>query len=214
MDQADMRENWPTEMQLWREMAHLSGALQTGNDRSVLLCKSLFVDRPPSNRSALHCQYRYPSPRRSGPIWARPTPLLRQIAGDLRLFRRCIEKTLVLPVQTADSVRKNTKQNQMQNKGSKLCLNSVLSSQLQQSLRFLHVSTMICSAVSLAQRLVPLSQTRQALTLSPAQSLVAQLAHFATRSHASAAKAITSLRGTSKHIDRRSGYNLSGGFSI
>jgi hypothetical protein len=73
---------------------------------------------------------------------------------------------------------------------------------------------MTLSAALPALQLVLSSQTLQAATLSQAQSLVALLARFVTKSQASAAKNIPSQFGATKHFDRRSGYPLSGGFCI
>jgi hypothetical protein len=134
--------------------------------------------------------------------------------GVFRRSFRAVQKTLVLLGQNADSKRNKTKQTSMQNKGSKLCLNSVLSSPRQQSLRFPLVSTTTLSAALPALQLVPSSLTQLVATLLPVPSLVAQPAHFVTKSQASAAKNITSQSGTFQNFDRRSGYPLSGGFAF
>ncbi len=51
-----MRENWPTKMQLWREIAHLGGAVCKTDDRPHGVCKSNFVDGLSSKQATLHCQ--------------------------------------------------------------------------------------------------------------------------------------------------------------
>ncbi len=210
-----MRDYQPTGTQLWRETAHIGQSMTKADDSCVSLCKSRFVVGSHNARATLHCQYRYPSPRRSGPYFrARLTPLF---ALPLGVFRRCVrtvQKTLVLQVQNADSKRNETKQNSMHNKGSNLCLNSVLSSPQQQSLRFPHVSTTTLSAALPALQQALLSLTQQAATLLPVPSLVALLARFVTKSQASAAKNIPSQFGATKHFDRRSGLPLSGGFAF
>ena len=210
-----MRDNRPTVTQLWRETAHAGRPTTKADDSRFSLCKSWIVDGSQNQRTALHCQYRYPSPRRSDPILGfRPTPLFW---GPLGVFRRCfraVQKMLVLHVQNADSKRNKTKQTSMQNKGSKLCLNSVLSSPRQQSLRFPHVSTTTLSAALPAQQQALSSQTLQVATPLPVPSLVAQPARFVTRSQASAAKNIPSLLGAFQKFDRRSGFSLSGDFAF
>lgn len=212
-----MRGYQPMKIQLWRETAHLCAALKTTDDRSIALCKSTYVEGSASNPALLHCQYRYPSPRRSGPFWARPTPLFAARMGDLRLHARAPQKTLVLRAQNADSARHNI----TQNKGSNLCNLSVLFSPSQQLARFRHVSTMILNAALQALPVVRSSRTRLASTRSRALLSVVLLARCVTNSRASAAKTLASfgaltirlLRATNT-FSRRSGFPLSGGFAF
>ena len=210
-----MRDYQPTRTQLWREFAHIKRLAAKADDSCVSLCKSEFVDGSHNERATLHCQYRYPSPRRSDPfLGLRPTSLFQRPLG---VFRRCllaVQKMLVLLAQNADSTRNKTKQNSMQYKGSNLCLNSVLSSPRQQSLRFPHVSTATLSAALPVLQWVRLPRTLLVATLSLALSLVALLARFVTKSQASAAKNIPSQFGAHRNFDRRSGYPLSGGFAF
>ena len=215
MTRTAMREYWPTKTQLWRESAHIGLSAPKADDRCVSLCKSEFVDGSHNERATLHCQYRYPSPRRSDPFFkVRPTPLFLRPLGVFRRHVFAAQKMLVLRLQSADSVRNKIKQNSMQNKGSNLCLNSVLSSPRQQSLRFPHVLTTTLSAGLPALQLVLSSLTSQAAVLSPVPLLVAQLVRFVTKSRASAAKNTLSQFGAFQNFDRRSGHLLSGGFAF
>ncbi len=210
-----MRELWPTDLQLWRESAHFGQSTMKVDDSRGSLCKSNFVDGSLDQSTALHCQYRYPSPRRSDPFSGlRPTSLFLRSLEVFRRSFRAVQKMLVLLGQNADSTPNKTKQTSMQNKGSNLCLNSVLSSPRQQSLRFPLVSTTTLNAALPALQLVQSSLTQLAATLSQGPSLVALLARFVTKSQASAAKNIPSQFGAITHFDRRSGFSLSGGFAF
>ncbi len=208
-----MRDIWPTIAQLWREMAHLHGVAQTGNDTPTALCERPVVGGPSSNRAALNCQYRYPSPRRSDPVWVRPTPLFAVLSGEICRFKTKLKKMLVLKGQKADSGRNKTKQISMHKKGSNQCLNSVFFSPRLQSHHFPHVSTTTLSAALPAQQLVQSSLTHSVATLSQVPSLVAQLVHFVTKSRTSAAKTHPRF-GAIKSLSRRSGTSLSGGFAF
>ena len=174
----------PMTPQLWREMAHLAGLHTAAHDRSDFPCHRLHEGWKDNVLTKLHCQYRYPSPRRSGPFGFRPTPLSAQGAVDLCQLETSVQKTLVLGAQSSDSAMHNTKQK----KGSILCNLSVLSSLLPRLAHFPHVSTVTSSVASRVPQLAPLSQTAQVATPSQAPSLVAQLARFVTKSRASAAK--------------------------
>ena len=209
-----MRGFRPIKLQLWREMAHFEGALIAGNDSADGLCKSAYVDGPSSNRSFLHCQYRYPSPRRSGPFGSRPTPLFAGLLVELRRLSRLAQKTLVLWRQTADSSANKPTQNSMQNKGSTLCSISVFFSPLWLSRLFRRASTMTSSAASRVRPLVLSSQAPRVATPSLVRLLVAPQARCVTNSLVSAAKANTPLFGASIQYDRRSGIPLSGGFAF
>ena len=180
-----MREFWPSEMQLWREMAHFSGRPDLSTDRYRVVCKRLDVGRSSSKRSASHCQYRYPSPRRSGPFGFRPTPLGLSGNGEFCQSCDCCEKTLVLARNCADSGRYKTKQI----KGSIPCKLSVFFSPQRPSRRFRHVSITTSSAALLAQPRVQSWPTPSAQTQSPAQSPAVLPALCATKSPTSAAKA-------------------------
>lgn len=201
----------PMVMQLWREMAQNGQARTMADDRSETACERQIVNGSPSNRPATYCQYRYPSPRRSGPLRARPTPfaLLRAGSmalgtcktGDLRQSTDAAQKTLVLQAQSSDSAPNKTKQN----KGSYLCNLSVLSSPLRPSVHFLRASTTILNAALQALPLVRSSQTAQVAMRLPVRSLGAPLAHCVTKSRASAAKTSTSF-GAPNLLNRRAGY--------
>jgi hypothetical protein len=214
----DMRGFWPINTQLWREMAHFDGIVRKVDDRPDLVCQRNLIDSPPSNRASIICQYRYPSPRRSGPLRARSTPLFARLfaqrAVDLCRPAQITQKTLVLQGETFDSAQIILTQNSMHKKGSNPCLNSVLFSPLRLSRRFRHVSTLILSAALSVQQAGQSSPMKSVLTRSSALPLAAQLAHFVTTSRASVAKAIALLFGTTNNFDRRSGFPPSGGFSF
>lgn len=202
MNRTRMGDIWPTIAQLWREIAHCGGRCIKAHDSSVGLCKSHVVDGSSSNRPTTHCQYRYPSPRRSGPFWARPTPLFCGPQGILRSFAGLVQKALVLTPQNAESLNDKTKQK----KGSNQCLTSVLFSPRRPSRRFRHVSTATLSAGLPVPQPVPSLQTLWVVIPSRVQSLVALLAHCVTKSQTSAAKAKTRLSiGAANNFDRRSG---------
>ena len=199
-----MRGNLPMTTQLWREMAHFDGAAHEGSDRSFGLCNDTNVDGSLSNRTSLHCQYRYPSPRRSGPFGSRPTPLFHGVVVDFRCSCKPREKNLVLQVETTDSDANKIKHETVQNKGSQKCLNSVLSSLSQPSRRFPRASTMTSNAGLRARPLVPSPQTLLASIRSQVRLWAVQLACCATNSPVSAAKTFASS-GVFTHFDRRSG---------
>ncbi|MCF2871938.1 hypothetical protein L0664_12740 [Octadecabacter sp. G9-8] len=133
---------------------------------------------------------------------------------DLSHVSRKAQKMLVLRGQSAESASDKTTQILMQNKGSKLCLNSVFFSLLAPLLRFPHVWTTILSAALPVLALAQLSQLPQVATLSRVPLLVARPARFATKSQPSAAKANTPFFGARFQFDRRSGFLLSGGFAF
>lgn len=200
---------WPTQMQLWRESAHFDGLSQMGDDRSESLCNDHLIGGSFSNRTALHCQYRYPSPRRFGPFRAGPTFSPRFAVTELCRFRDHIQKTLVLLTQTSNSGGHKT--NQI--RGSNLCNISVLSSPPRQSSLFPHVSTMISNVARLALQPVRLLLTLRVATFLPGRLLAARLAYCVTTSPASAAKT-SAPSGAPNTFDRRSGYPLSGVFAF
>jgi hypothetical protein len=212
LNQTGMGDIWPTAAQLWRESAQYAWVSITVNDRSFGLCRYNLSDRSPSNRPSTHCQYRYPSPRRSGPSWSRPTPLLHDLSGTFRRFMSLVQKTLVLNAQSAESLADRSKQK----KGSNQCFTSVLFSPLRPSRRSRHVfSTAILSAALPALQPALSLRMRWVATLSRVLSPVALLARCVTKSRASAAKQKTRLSiGATNNFDRRSGYFLRGGFAF
>jgi len=199
--------------QLWRESAHLGARAVTPNDTASILCNVQCVDGPTSKRSSLHCQYRYPSPRRSGPFGPGPTPLSGIPLVDLRRVSGAVQKALELWAQTPDSALNKIEQSKKQNKGSKLCLKSVFFLPQRRSRLFRRVWTMTSNAVLQARLRGPLSQVQPAATPSLGLLWAALLARFATKSHVSAVKAQTPFRGAHHQFDRRSGHPLSGGFA-
>jgi hypothetical protein len=202
MIRTEMREILPTTAQLWREIAQLVGGAIMANDRSDKLCKLDDIKRSQSNWPTIHCHYRYPSPRRSGPFWVRPTPPSFDLLETLHRFVGLVQKTLVLTTQSAVSSWRKTKQK----KGSSQCFTSVLFSPLRPSRHFRHVSTTILSAALPALQLVPSSQTHWVATLSQVPSLVALLVRCVTKSRAFAAKLNKHLSvGAANNFDRRSG---------
>lgn len=179
-----------TEMQLWREFAHWHCTFNLTGDRPVSLCQRERVDDLPSNQITAHCQYRYPSPRRFGPIGPGPTLLLEKgvtLSADkvveLRRSSRMRKSLLESPAQTADSAPHKQKQH----KGRTPCFHSVSSLRPRPSHRFPHVSTMILNAASPVPQRAQLSPTRSALTSQPGPSLVVPQVRFVTRSRKSAA---------------------------
>jgi len=180
-----MRRFWPIDPQLWREMAHSIELAETRDDSPVGLCDGPYVDGLFSKQSGSHCQYRYPSPRRSGISRSRPTPPFARKVDAFCRSRERDEKTLVLMDESADSARHKINQN----KGSTLCLNSVSSSRLRPSRRFPHVSTTTLNVALQVQLQGPLSRTPLVEMRSPAPSQAALLALCATNSRPSAAKA-------------------------
>ncbi len=196
-----MREFWPTYTQLWREMAHFPAGLIMAADRLGPLCQRRDVDRPSSKRAVPHCQYRYPSPRRSGPSGSRPTPSGFVRIGEICQSRERREKLLVLAGDCADSAPYKTKQN----KGSKTCKHSVFFSPQRPSRRFRPVSTMTFSVVPWVPQQAPSSLTPLAQTLSPALSLVASPVACATKSPRSAVKASQGRTALTQHFCRTPG---------
>jgi len=209
-----MRGFRPIKMQLWRELAYLSVSCFESDDRADLLCKPTNVDGSPSNRSVPHCQYRYPSPRRSGPFGSRPTPLFLRGLVDLCRVAPWVQKTLVLHAQRADSNGNKPTQNSMQNKGSTLCLNSVFFSPLRLSRLFRSAWTMTSNVVLQGPLRALSSQAPQVAMLSQVQLSAAPLARCATKSLVSAAKANAPLAGAFIQFDRRAGFLLRGGFAF
>ena len=207
MTQGNLRGNWPIETQLWRELAHLGGRADTGDDSSNVSCNCVNVAGLMTKQSALRLRKRYPSPRRSGPFRVRPTPLF---AGELRRRTGMVEKTLVLQVQNADSARNKTNQN----KGSNLCNLSVSFSPSRPSARFRPVLTTISSAGLRALPQVRSSRMPRVSTLSPALPLVALRARFATKLPTFVANRLIAPFGVPDFINRRSGASPCGGFAF
>ena len=176
---------WPTRIHVWRELADPVNLCNGTDDRSDGLCNDPDVAEGYSKILSLHCQYRYPSPRRFGSFRSGPTPLLLTMCGQFRRPGDHTEKCLEKRPQTADSAAHKTKQN----KGSTLCNLSVFFSPSSLLRRFRRVSTTILSVAWPAQQLALLSQKPQALTRLPVPSQAALRVRCATKSSLPAVKA-------------------------
>lgn len=196
----DLGGFWPSNLQPWREIAHVKGRMKFVDDSLLAACHGSGVAGSSSNWPATYCQYRYPSPRRSGPLRVRPTSLPNANVGDLCRSSRAAQKSLVFEWQRADSAPYKTKQK----KGSYLCNLSVLSSLLRPSGLLAHVWTTILNAGLRAPQRVQSSLTAQAVMPSRVPSLVAQPVRFATKLRGSVAKT-NALSGAQHHLNRRTG---------
>lgn len=207
----------------WRELAEVRGVPREVDDSPASLCERDGVVGSSSKRPTTHCQYRYPSPRRSGPSGSRPTPFIPvrlvaseeggEQAGGLRSFATPFHFFLVLQRKTADSTPHKTKQN----KGSPSWF---ISDFFLPQRRLSHSRHVLTATLSGALRALPLVlwwQTASAQAPSLVHSLVAPLVRCATRLHASAAKASRQHIAPHRAIhqfDRRAGFSLSGGFAF
>ncbi len=171
---------WPMQAQLWREMAHSAGRLIKGHDRLGDLCQPFIVDGLFNNQPPTYCQYRYPSPRRSGPFsGAGPTPPFWGATADPYRAPARVQKGLVFGGKTADSVAHNNKQS----KGSIQCNIFVLSPHSRPSLRFPRAFwTTTLNGVWPGRRQVRSLRTWSAATSSPGPSRAVPQALCATKS--------------------------------
>ncbi len=205
----------------WRELAEVGGVPCEADDSPASLCEREGVVGSSSKRPTTHCQYRYPSPRRSGPSGSRPTPFIPvwlvasekggEQAGGLRSLMTPLNFFLVLQRKTADSTPHKTKQN----KGSPSWFISDFFLPPRRSYHSQRVSTATLSGALRALPLVLWWQTALAQAPSLVHSLVVPLARCATRLHASAAKASRQHIAPHRAIhqfDRRAGFFLRGGF--
>lgn len=213
-----MSGNWRMGIHFWREMAEVDGCVSNGDDSPETLCKPHFADGVISNYSTAHCQYRYPSPRRSDRFAVRPTPssYCNEVARGAVKSRSCVREWQIYVVsrgKTSDSGGHKTKQT----KGSLTCINSVSFSQPPLSHRFQLVWTQTSSVASRALQRVQSSLTPRVAMSSPARSWAALLARFATNLPAFAANPAYltgAFAGASIIHDRRAGFPLRGGFSF
>lgn len=204
-----MGKFWPNEIQLEREMADACRLPHITDDRSGSTCNRGRAGGLHSNQRALHCQYRYPSPRRFGPFGAGPTPHFASRTGGRCQLRERVQKILAPKRERTDSAPHITKQN----KGRSSCFISVFLSPRLLSYLCPPVWTATSNGVSLVLQRVRLSLNPLASILSPVPSPGVPLAHCATKSPAFAAN-LTRVRAHQNVFNRRAGSPLCGGFAF
>lgn len=197
-----------SKMQFWRENADPRHPALLGDDGLRGLCQREDAKRAPSRFPFAHCQYRYPSPRRSDRFAVRPTPPFAM--GGNRPFGDTSQIPVVIHRKIADSAPYKTNHY----KGSNTCVISVSFSRLWPLRACRPVWTAILSAAWPALRLVPSLPMQWAATRSRVLSSVAPLARFVTKSPRPAAKLIPPS-GVVNNLNRRSGlWPRGGGFAF
>lgn len=197
-----------SEMQFWRENADPCRTVMRSDDGGDALCQREDAKRAPSRFPFAHCQYRYPSPRRSDRFAVRPTPPFA--TGGNCPFDSAFQIPVVKHRKIADSAPYKTNHY----KGSNTCVISVSFSRPWPLRACRPVWTAILNVAWPALRLVPSLPTRWAATRSRALSSVVPLARFATKSQRPAAKLIPPS-GVVNNLNRRSGlWPRGGGFAF
>lgn len=208
---------------LGRVTAHAASPGGLGHDRPAQGCQHVGAGRGSHPPRALRSNSIDPSLCWSGANWPGPAFCVKILPrlGRLDLRGRggrphstdqCSQKNLVFLGEKSDSYVHNRKQT----KGSSLCLPFVSSSLRRLSRLCRPVSTMILSAGWPVRQRALLSLTPSVQIPLPGLLLVGPLARFATKSHASAAKAVQHpalIGGNSFIFNDRRGARLCGRFA-